>query len=886
MLQEKVDCAEFVPAVLRNLIQYLEESEQRLDLMRLLVCGSDSWYMGEYDKFRCLCSLQTRLINSFGLTEASIDSSYFESAAVDLPLDQLVPIGRPFANTQLYILDPHLQPVPIGVTGELYVGGAGLARGYCNLPELSAEKFIPNPFSNELGARLYKTGDLARYLPDGNIEFLGRIDYQVKVRGFRIELGEIEAVLSQHPAVREAVVLVWEDEPGNKRLVGYVVPNQKQSGAGARARECTEQESMEEGRFQFPCAPLLRSFLQEKLPDYMVPSAFVQLEALPLTPNGKVDRRVLPAPEQVDTELAGTSVTPRTPSEEILAGIWAQVLGLEQVGIHDNFFELGGHSLLATQVISRLRKTFQIELPLRCLFESPTVAGLAQSLETATRTDQGLKVPLIEPVPRDGNLPLSFAQQRLWFLNQLAPDSPFYNIPAAVRLRGSLNVTMLQSSINAIVQRHESLRATFITVDGQPFQVIAPTLTLTLSVVDLQDLPETEQQQQVQQLATKEAQRPFALDKGPLLRVTLLQLSAADHVMLFTMHHIISDGWSMAILVQEIAKLYEAFCAGNSSPLPELPIQYADFALWQRQWLQGEVLDTQLAYWKQQLGSNLPILELPTDQPRPAVQTFRGAKQPLALPKTLSDALKTLSAKEEVTLFMTLLAAFKTLLYWYSRQDDIVVGTDVANRNRAETEGLIGFFINQLVLRTYLGGNPTFRELLGRVREVTLGAYAYQDLPFDKLVEVLNPDRDLSRTPLFQVKLVLQNAAIPPVELSSLTLSPLEVDRGTATLDLLLNVEDTEQGIIGVLEYNTDLFDVTSITRMLSHFETLLCTVVTQPQARLNQLVEILTDMDRQQQLIQKSKRKEAYHQKLKKVQRKVIHATTETEEAGWKNQD
>jgi len=849
MLQEKVDCAEFVPAVLRNLIQYLEESEQRLDFMRLLVCGSDSWYVSEYNKFRHLCGSDTRLVNSFGLTEASIDSSYFESAAVDLPLDQLVPIGHPFANTQLYILNPHLQPMPIGVTGELYVGGAGLARGYWNRPELTAEKFIPNPFSNNRGARLYKTGDLARYLPDGNIEFLGRIDHQVKVRGFRIELGEIEAVLSQHPAVREAVVLAREDKLDNKRLVAYVVPAQE----------------------PIPTTDELRQFLQKLLPDYMVPTAFVLLEALPLTPNGKVDRRVLPAPEQVDTELEGTSMAPRTPTEEMVAGIWVQVLALGQVGIHDNFFELGGHSLLATQVISRLRKTFQVELPLRCLFESPTVAGLAQSLETAMRASQESEVPLIQPVPRDGNLPLSFAQQRLWFLNQLAPDSPFYNIPAAVRLRGSLNVAALESSVNAVVQRHESLRTTFTTADGQPVQVIAPTSTLTLSVVNLQNLPETEREQEVQHFATEEAQRPFALDTGPLLRVTLLQVSEAEHVLLFTMHHIISDGWSMGVLVQEIGTLYEAFCVGKSSPLPELPIQYADFAVWQRQWLQGEVLDTQLAYWQQQLGNNLPTLELLTDRPRPAVQTFRGAKQSMALPKTLSDALKTLSVKEGVTLFMTLLAAFNTLLHWYSGEDDIVVGTDVANRNRAETEGLIGFFINQLVLRTYLEGNPTFRELLEQVREVTLGAYAHQDLPFNKLVEVLNPNRDLSRTPLFQVKLVLQNAPIPPLELSSLTLSPMEVDQGTATFDLLLNLADTEQGLIGSLEYSTDLFDAASIARFLSHFETLLSRVVTQPEVRLDALKEVIAKTDKQQQIAKEEAYQQTIQQKLMNFKRKSL---------------
>ena len=851
MLKEKVDSADFVPAVLRSLIGYLEESEQRLDFIRLLVCGSDSWYVGEYNKFRRFCGKETRLLNCFGLTEATIDSCYFESSTVDLPVEQVLPIGRPFVNTQLYILDRHLQPVPIGVPGELYVGGAGLARGYCNRAELTAERFIPNRFSNEPGERLYKTGDLARYLPDGNIEFLGRMDCQVKIRGFRIELGEIEAVLSQHRAVREAVVVAQEDNSRTQRLVAYVVPVQKltpTSDSGAWRASAIE----------------LRQFLQALLPDYMVPSAFVLLEALPLTPNGKVDRRNLPAP-QVSTELEITYVVARTPIEEILAGIWAEVLGVEPVGIDDNFFELGGHSLLATQVISRLRKAFQIELPLRCLFESPTVAGLAASIETAMRCER--EVPPIKPIPREGNLPLSFAQQRLWYLNQLAPDSLFYNVPAAVQLKGGLDVGALEQSLNAIAQRHESLRTSFTTVNGQPLQFIHPKLDLRLKIVDLTTIENPKSK--IQNLILEEAQRLFALDAAPLLRVTLLQLSETDNVLLLTMHHIISDGWSMGVLVQEIAALYEAYCAGKPAPLPELPIQYADFAVWQRQWLQGEVLENQLAYWKQQLGNNLPTLELPISRPRPAVQTFKGARQPVALPKTLSEEIKTLSLKSGVTLFMTLLAAFQTLLHWYSTQDDIVVGTDVANRNRAETEGIIGFFINQLVLRTNLEGNPTFRELLARVREVTLGAYAHQDLPFDKLVEVLNPNRDLSRTPLFQVKLVLQNTPIPPLQLSSLTLSPLQVDLGTATFDLLLNVEDTEQGLIGYLGYSTDLFDASTIVRMLGHFETLLGAVVTQPEERLDALKEVLANTDKQQQNAKEEAYQQSLQQKLTSIKRK-----------------
>jgi amino acid adenylation domain-containing protein len=804
-----------------------------------ILCGGEAL---DRELANLLLERGTEVWNLYGPTETTI----WSSVQMVESKDSIVSIGRPIANTQIYLLDSQRQPVPIGVPGELHIGGKGLARGYLNRPGLTAEKFISNPFSDEPGARLYKTGDLCRYLPDGNIEFLGRIDNQVKIRGFRIELGEIEAALTQHSAVRASVVVVREDEPGSKRLVAYVVPQPEQ------ALTITE----------------LRRFLKDKLPEYMMPSAFMILEALPLTPNGKVNRQALPAPELARPELEKSFAEPRTPIEEVLAAIWIDILRLEQVGIHDNFFELGGHSLLATQVISRLRKVFQVELPLRCLFESPTIAELAETIEKTMKAGQGLMAPPIAPVPREKNQPLSFAQQRLWFLNQLAPHDTSYNISTTVRLIGSLNVPALEQSLNETVRRHEVLRTTFTTVNGQPVQVIAPTLTLTVPVVDLSEIPDEKQQQRIHTIAKQEADKPFALDKSPLLRVTLLRLGEADNVVLFTMHHIISDGWSMGVIIREIATLYEAFCLGKSSPLPELPIQYADFAVWQRQWLQGEVLETQLAYWKQ-LGNNLPVLKLPTDRPRPAVQTHRGARQSLSLDKTLSEALKKLTTEEGVTLFMTLLAAFVILLHYYSEQDDIVVGTDVANRNQAETEGLIGFFVNQLVLRTYLGGNPNFRELLGRVRDCTLGAYAHQDLPFDKLVEVLNPERQLSHTPLFQVKIILQNTPIQPLELSGLTLSPLEVENTTVTHDLLLQLTDTEQGITGLLKYNTDLFEQSSITRMLEHFQTILRNVVTEPNVKLNDLKTVLMQVDKQQQIAKEQTYQNTLQQKLSNIKRK-----------------
>jgi len=775
---------------------------------------------------------QERIQEVFNLYGPSEDTVYSTYALVRRDGQKAPPIGRPIANTQTYILDAYQQPVPIGVPGELHLGGAGLARGYLNRPELTEEKFIPNPFDNPIceipNPKLYKTGDLVRYLPDGNIEFLGRIDHQVKIRGNRIELGEIEAVLGQHPNVREVVVVAREDVPGDKRLFAYVVPNQEQVST---AKE-------------------LRRFLKDKLPDFMMPSAFVLLDKLPRTPNGKVNRRALPVPDKARPDLEETFVAPRTPVEEVLVGIWAEVLGLDRVGVQDNFFELGGHSLLATQVISRVRDAFSVELSLYSLFEAPTITSLGERIEAARREGLGLQAPPILPRTINENLPLSFAQQRLWFLDQLIPDSPIYNISLAYRVTGQLNVGALEQSLCEIVRRHEALRTTFTPVDGQPIQAIAPEINLTLPVVDLREIAEAERDAEVQWLATQEAQQPFDLTQGPLLRVKLLRLDEAEHVLFLTMHHIVSDGWSLGVLMRELAVLYEGFSTRKPVSLPELPIQYADFALWQREWLSGEVLESNLAYWKQQLGGELPILELPTDRPRPPVQTYRGARQSFELSKDLTDALKVLSRREGVTLFMTLLAAFKVLLYRYTGQEDVIVGSPIANRNWAKIERLIGFFVNTLVLRSELSGTPSFQELLGRVREVALGAYAHQDMPFERLVEELQPERDMSYNPLFQVMFVLQNAPMTDWEFSGLALSSLEVDSQTAKFDLGLSLTETEQGLVGSFGYNTDLFDGATIARMVGHWRTLLDGVVADLDKRICDL-PILTEVERHQLLVE-----------------------------------
>ncbi len=1135
--------------------------------------------------------LPFRLANNYGPTENTVVTTwtFVNEDASDTP-----PIGRPVDNAHVYVLDAELRLAPIGVIGELFAGGENLARGYLNRPDLTAERFIPNPFSVEPGERLYRTGDRVRLLRDGQIEFLGRVDEQVKVRGFRIELGEIEATLAEQEEIREAVVMAREDSAGEKRLVAYVVPraevqnaeraqleqqhldqwqtlyedtyahddttmvdplfniigwtssytgepippeemrewressvaqilklqprrvleigcgtgllllqiaphcevytatdfstvaldyvraqlpkigleesrvkllqrmahqfegieeqsfdavllnsvvqyfpdldyflrvlegalkavkpggfvflgdlrnyglleafhtsvqmyqnpdsatlNQRvrrnieteeellldpalffaltdrypQIGAvevqlqrGRAHNELTrfryqvvlhvgELEQVEcptidwqnldalrqlliedkpevlcvrrvpnarllntddaidpedvwslsetlpyevdvcwsvagageyfdivfhppitqsaqinlrnlwintskplalyannplQGRLARSLITRLRGRLEAKLPDYMIPASFVVLDALPLTPNGKVDRRALPAPDQ--TRSQQDFVAPSTPVEELLARLWAEVLGIESAGMHDNFFALGGHSLLGTRLISRVRESFGVELPVRTLFEAPTIRDLAGHIEAALRDQTGQQAPPITRASRDGRLPLSFAQQRLWFLHELEPSSSFYNVPVAVRLSGHLQIDALQRTLNEIVRRHESLRTSFPTVDAQPVQSIALSLVLDLPLIDVSN------EHEAQRRATEEARLPFNLATGPLIRASLVRLGAEDHVLLVTMHHIVSDGWSMGVLINEVGALYRAFIEGEPSPLSELPVQYADFAIWQRRWLSGEVFETHMRYWRRQLGGELPVLNLPTDKPRPEVQSFRGSSQSMQLPLSTAVALNALSKREGVTLFMLLLAAFKALLSRYTEQTDIVIGSPIANRNRVELEGLIGFFVNTLALRTDLSGNPTFRELVRRVRAVALEAYAHQDMPFEQLVEQMQPERTMSRNPLFQVMFQMENTPREELPLPGLVLSPVEVERVTTQFDLSFDVMENE-GLVVIAEYSTDLFNEATISAMLRRWRILLEGIIDNPETRLDEL-PLLTDAEREQ---------------------------------------
>jgi amino acid adenylation domain-containing protein len=750
-----------------------------------------------------------RLINEYGLTETVVGSTIYEALPGGGTFGA-VPIGHPIANTQLYVLDRDGQPAPIGAQGELFIGGAGVGRGYLNRPDLTAARFTPDPFSGQEGARLYGTGDRARWLPSGEMEFFGRIDAQVKVRGYRIELGEIEANLLAHPGVREAVAVAREDTPGDKRLAAYYVAEAAEGGA-------------------LPAAEL-RAFLRERLPEYMVPSVFVALPALPLTSNGKVDRKALPAP---DAPVAQEQVAARGPVEEAVCRIFAEVLKLDpaRVGAHDSFHELGGHSLLATQAIVRIHATLGVDLPLRALFEAPTPAELATRIEAALSKGAGPAAPPIAPAPRDGPMALSFAQERLWFLQQLEPDDVSYLVPVAIRLDGALDRGALARALDEVVRRHEVLRTRVARVDGStgPVAIVDEGFRLDLPVVGVADLPGAEREAALREAIAAEMRRPFDLAASPPIRARLIALGETDHVLLVVIHHIATDAWSMGVLSREVSALYTAFAAGRPSPLPALPVQYADYAAWQRGWLTGEVLAEQLAYWKEKLAGAPPWIELRTDRPRPAVRTSRGRRAAVVISPELADGLRELGRREGATLYMTLLAALGALLYRVSGQADLVLGAPIAGRTRAEAEGLVGLFLNALALRVTLTGDLPFTTLLARVKETCLGAYAHQDLPFERLVQELSPERDPGRTPLFQVVFNLQNTPVGGGALPGLRLRREGVDIETTKFDLTLILGDGPGGISGSLLYSVDLFEAATVERLVDHLCTLLAGIVADP---------------------------------------------------------
>jgi amino acid adenylation domain-containing protein len=749
-----------------------------------------------------------RLVNSYGPTECSDVAVAFvrpaDAAAGALPL------GWPIPGVQVHVVDEALALVPVGVPGELCIAGVGVGRGYLGRPDLTAERFVPDPFGAP-GSRMYRTGDLARRRDDGCLEFLGRIDHQVKIRGLRIELAEIEAALVGHAGVREAVVVAREDESGDRRLVAYVVGS-FDAGASAVGR--------------------LRSHLQRSLPEYMVPAAWVFLDALPLNPNGKIDRRALPAPPGSDDLAAPTYVAPRTPTERLLADAWAEVLRLDRVGVHDDFFARGGHSLSAVRVLFMVRRMLGTELALRTLFECPTPAALAVRLDGSR---QRARIPDLVPAAHDGRAPCSFAQQRLWFLDQLAPGTGLYNIPAAWRLSAPLDVAALRRALLEIVRRHEVLRTRFADDGGEPRQVILPRLDPHWQHVVVGAGEDAAQA--LRHCFAEQARGAFDLAQGPLIRAVVVTAAPHEHVLILTLHHIVSDGWSMGVLADELGTLYEAFEQGRESPLPELPVQYADYAAWQRGWLATDVLEAQLGYWKGALEGAPALLELPLDRPRPAVASPEGAAVELVLDARLVEALRGLCRRQQVTPFMALAAVFDVLLGRYSRQDDICFGYPVAGRRREELGGLIGFFVNTLVLRTKVDGDASFETLLAQVRESVLDADAHQDLPFEKLVEALRPERSLNHTPLFQVLFSLDNAASADPGANGPAFVRLPAPPTTqAKFDLTLALTEDAGRIAGAIEYRTALFDRSTIERMAGHFKVLLEAAAADPGARVDAL--------------------------------------------------
>jgi amino acid adenylation domain-containing protein len=810
LARRSISVIDLPTAYWHELVTGLEEGLELPPSLRLVVIGGEEARLEKLAAWERRVGARVRLINSYGPTETTVVATYRE--LTDLEPGSEVSLGRPLPGARVYVAGPHLTLLPAGTAGELLVGGDCVARGYLGRPDLTAARFIPDPFSGDAGARLYRTGDLTRLRRDGELIFSGRLDRQIKVRGYRVELEEIEAVLSTHPGVQAAVVDVREDA-GNRRLVAYVVPGAEPAEAGD-----------------------LRDHLRRSLPDYMLPSSFVILQALPLTPSGKLDRRSLPAPT-VTREAEAAAIWPRSPVEEIVGAVWAEVLGIPQVTSRQSFFDLGGHSLIATRVISRVRATLGVELPLRALFEAPTLGEFSLAVERSLRGDQGPQAPPLKPAPPTAEpLTLSFAQERLWFLEQLDPGRSTFNIPTTARLRGPLDVSALAAALGEVVRRHQVLRTTLRSVAGEPVQEVAPEAPVPLPVVDLSALAEPLRSSRALLVVRSESGRPFDLARGPLVRGLLIDLAPEDHVVILTLHHIVSDGWSMGILLGELARLYADLRSGGAPSLPDLPVQYADYARWQRLWLQGEVLEAELAHWRRRLEGAPQVLELPSDRPRPAVRSGRGAVMPLRWKAPLALALQGLSRRGGATLFMTVLAGLHALLSRYTGETDILVGSPIAGRNRLETEGLIGFFVNTLVLRGDLTGDPELRTLLGRVRETVLEAHAHQDLPFEKLVQELRPERSLSHTPLFQVSLVLQNTARAEMQSAELVLEPFGTGGDTAKVDLTLALAESPEGISGSLEYSTDLFDSATVARLAGHLERLLAGAVEAPGARVSRL--------------------------------------------------
>ncbi|MBE7150062.1 amino acid adenylation domain-containing protein [Bacillus mycoides] len=823
LCKEKVTVLNQTPSAFRQLIQVDESRSENLFLRYIIFGGEALELQSLRPWFKRYGDSCPQLINMYGITETTVHVTYRPILLRDLDKNTGSVIGKPIPDLKVYILDQNLQHVPVGVAGEIYVGGAGLARGYLKRPELTADRFIPHPFSDNPKERLYKSGDLGRYKPDGDLEYLGRIDHQVKIRGFRIELGEIESSLAMHPSIREAIVVVTSSTNGNQQIAAYYVPV---------AGDIVSEQS-------------LRNFLKEKLPAYMLPTYYIALKKMPLTVNGKVDRIALPDPDSLEFNT-GDIVNPSTVIEKSVYEIWKSLLEREYFGIHDNFFELGGHSLLATKLLNQIRKDFGINLSLRTVFEAATIFELSKVIEQQLSMDKITPNAKIPAVHRNKELPLTFAQQRMWFLEAMQPGSSLYIIPTAIELNGKLDKEALKYSIESIITRHEALRTTFSMVDGKGVQNISDSLSVELPFYDLSM---GIQANTVSQLITKVINIPFDLEKGPLIRTALAKVSDQKHILIVAMHHIISDGWSMDIFFKELTISYKGFYGKKLVEATKLPIQVADYAVWQQKKLKENVLESQLSYWKRKLYGDLPILNLPIARPRPVVRTYNGAMYRFKLEKELTENLRRLSHQSGTTLFMSLLTAFKVLLYRYTNQEDILIGTPVAGRNSPELQDLMGCFVNTLVIRSDLSGNPSYFELLKRVKEEVLEGQNNQEFPFEKIVDELKPTRDLSCPPIFQIMFSMHPKLSIHQEIPGLTLNPLPIQSTTAKFDLTLFIEEDQDELEGIFEFNTDLFEIDYIERMANHFRTLLKGIITNPNDLLGEL-PVLTQEESKQILV------------------------------------
>ena len=755
-----------------------------------------------------------RLLNLYGPTECTTFATCHTIGAEDLQLASL-PIGRPITNTQTYVLDRYMQPLPVGIPGELYIGGDGLAAGYWNQPGLTAERFVRNPFHTEADSRLYRTGDQARWRADGTLEFLGRRDRQVKIRGFRIELAEIETALTRHPAVSGAVIVVDVDDAGDKHLAAYVA---RHPGNTLTKRE-------------------LRNFLACKLPAYLIPSQWTLLDSLPQSPAGKIDRSALAAAAQRSGKSDVPYVAPRTTTENFLAETWAEVLGLDRVGIHDDFFECGGHSLRAAAASARIYKSHGVEISLQQVFERPTIAMLAEWLDAQSVATGHRDQPTLSPAESNRPVPASCTQEGLWVVEQMVSGTGAYNVPVALRIDGPLDVDVLERCLQTIVARHEPLRTVFRDSEGMLRQMVCSEWRFALSRVDLRDTPEADRDKQCWEFLSGEAERPFDLGTDLMLRGALVRLSDQEHALLLVMHHIASDGWSVHVLLRELGTLYTAYRAKQPCPLAELPLRFADFAVAQRDKLNNQSLQAQLAFWREQLRRAPPLVSLPTDHPRPPVLRYRGAIQRAALNPRLVERLARFARDENATLFMVLLAAFQTLVQRRSGQMDIVVGTPVAGRNRLELEALIGFFVNMVAIRVNLAGDPGFREVLSRVRQASLAALGNQDLPFDRVVHELQPHRSLSHMPLFQIAFAMQYLPRAQWSCQELSIEECPIDTGTARYDLTILLQESDSPAFEInAEYSRDLFEPATIARLLEEWQGLLEAILDDPDQPISLL--------------------------------------------------